>query len=45
MLRKYVSIRVVWSNWTFGFWWWNILDGLTVGISVGPVEVMVGKEI
>lgn len=45
MLCKRVRVQVILSNWTVGVWWWSTEDGLLVGLSLGPVEIVAGREV
>jgi hypothetical protein len=33
-----LTIRVTWTEWFFGIWWWPIKKDRTVGIILGPVS-------
>lgn len=42
-MRTKWTVRVTWTNWTFGVWWLRgrHRDGTAVGVDVGPIEVTI----
>jgi hypothetical protein len=33
-----LHVRVTWTEWSFGIWWWPIRKDLAFGLLFGPVS-------
>lgn len=34
------TVRVIWTQWSIGLWWWPVKKDLAMGVQFGPVHVI-----
>jgi hypothetical protein len=44
VVRMHVTVKVIWTQWRVGIWWWPIRKDLAFGLEVGPLHVIWTRE-
>lgn len=38
-ILSHFRVRVIWTQWYFGVWWWPVRKDLAWGVLLGPMSV------